>query len=72
MKDRAWGNLRGLPLSPPLSGLGGTLVHSRAEYKQLESVGHLALGGVRMGQVVGLRPNHLPQPMRTLPNGRTA
>ena len=36
------------PSTPPL-GPGGTLVHSWAEWKQLEPVGNLAMGCVRKG-----------------------
>jgi len=56
------GQPRGIPTYPhPLLGWGGTLGHSRVERKQLESVGHLAMGGVRKGQGWGFAlTNPLP------------
>ena len=45
------GQPRGIPTYPlHLLGWGGTLGHSRVEWKQLESVGYLAMGGVHKGQ----------------------
>ena len=65
------GDFRFYP-SPTSWAWGGTLVHSRVECKQLESVGHLALGYVRKGQGWGFSPNPLPSRcVRTLMAGPT-